>query len=701
MRRKSSTTRKKPNLVDPNGLGAKYLIERGIDLDFARRNLIEETSAHADIVAERLGISAQTAHRKYRNVQRMLWFPVWVPVYHGGKETIWSARALPNGALKNSQGKEQRFVFPVGERGLIYIPEQARSAAKTSQPLVLTEGFFKGLALSHAGALPIALGGAWINKKLSDEEKAGWNNRTLREELEGFRWSGRTVYFAFDSDQSNNKSVRQAVIRAWILLTAQGAIVKVLVWPKEEGKGIDDYLGKTAGTDPAKQNQVLTQLFSDALDFQETLVSGPGGDAELVRAELRNCKMGPADRSAFAKAAAKKLAVAPATLLSQPEDGNKKDDRGQSVEIPPTAKAWELEVKAGEVLDDICATILRFVSMQSSQRRTVALWIVLTYLHDAVNILPIALITSPEEECGKSTLLELIYNLCNRPIPCSNISAAAIYRTIKDDCPTLILDEADTYLKEDEVIRGVLNSGHKRAFAYVIRVINDKGDTGRFSTWCPKAIAMIGLPKKTIISRSIHIRLDRKSKDTKTEKLKEEHYQEFEVLRRKISRLANDIRTRVKAFKETELLGNRAGDNWNPLFAIASLAGEEWLKKTVLGAQRMSQKDAHDTKSFGSYLLESLDRIIQVRRETLNQPAASLFLRTTDLLSPEKGLNGDKEAPWFMKSTDGLSANGLANALRAYEIKSEQTREGEARGRRGYWSEDIEKAVKKYVNSEK
>ena len=116
--------------------------------------------------------------------------------------------------------------------------------------------------------------------------------------------------------------------------------------------------------------------------------------------------------------------------------------------------------------------------MKPSQCRAAALWIVLTYLHDAINILPILLVTSPEEECGKTTLLELIYNLCNRPIPASNISAAAIYRTIKDDCPTLILDEADTYLKEDEAMRGVINSGHKRAFAYVIRVINKRGRHG-------------------------------------------------------------------------------------------------------------------------------------------------------------------------------------------------------------------------------
>jgi hypothetical protein len=118
--------------------------------------------------------------------------------------------------------------------------------------------------------------------------------------------------------------------------------------------------------------------------------------------------------------------------------------------IAPTATPWEAEVDAEEVLDEICTTIRRFVSLKDSQCRAVALWVVLTYLHDAVDILPLLLITSPEEACGKTTLLKVVFYLSNRPVPAGNISAAAIYRTIKDIAPTMALDEVDTYLKENE-----------------------------------------------------------------------------------------------------------------------------------------------------------------------------------------------------------------------------------------------------------
>ena len=319
-------------------------------------------------------------------------------------------------------------------------------------------------------------------------------------------------------------------------------------------------------------------------------------------------------------------------------------------------------------------------------------------LHDAVDILPILLITSPLEDCGKSTLLKLVLYLSNRPIPASNISAAAIYRTIGDNHPTLVLDEADAFMQEDEAMRGVINSGHERQLAYVIRVVNDSGDTGQFSTWCPKAIARIGQPKRTILSRSIPIRLERKSKGTKTEKLKSGHKLEFEDLRRKISRLANDIRAQVQLFRsQADWLNNRAGDNWEPLFAIATAAGDEWLKATEAAALTMSQKVAQDSKSFGHYLLECLGDIFaerreQLRHESLLEPEERFFFRTKDLLPL---LNNFEEAPWRERQDQVLTAHKLGKELKEYDIIPDEVKEGPERGR-GYWSDQIEAAVEKY-----
>ena len=42
----------------------------------------------------------------------------------------------------------------------------------------------------------------------------------------------------------------------------------------------------------------------------------------------------------------------------------------------------------------------------------------------------------------------------------SNTSSAAIFRTIEKFQPALLVDEADTYLKDNDELRGVINSGH-------------------------------------------------------------------------------------------------------------------------------------------------------------------------------------------------------------------------------------------------
>jgi putative DNA primase/helicase len=228
----------------------------------------------------------------------------------------------------------------------------------------------------------------------------------------------------------------------------------------------------------------------------------------------------------------------------------------------------------------------------------------------------------------------------------------------------------------------------------VIRVVGVNNDTtAQFSTWCPKAIAMIGLPKKrTTLSRSIHIRLGRKNADAKMEKLRRKHYD-------KIFRLANQIREQVKAFveKEDDLLGNRAGDNRQPLFAIANAAGEDWLKIAQQAAQTMTRKDAQDSKSFGRYLLESLDRIIRERRKARElNPDAKFFLKTRELVEE---LNEDDEAPWKERPNDDLSVKKFGAVLSGYDVKSKQEREGAERSR-GYFSDDLERVIQQYVRIE-
>ena len=528
-------------------LGNAYLRERGVLEESFAEHGGEIQPMEITTISKRL--NRVRLDKAWQAVQSIL----WVPVHGFNGEHHWLARPLP-------ELKKTKFVAANGSRSIPWIPPATRSVAKdVGAPLLFTEGPIKAMALLQAGAFPIGLIGVWpLASKRGDRRK-----RYLPPELaRNFEWLRRRVYVCFDADKLKKPGVRHAEIRLCFLLHSAGAEVFVLSWPLSEGKGIDDYLAGKAGTDIEKQRAALQKLIDGLKPFLETLEPA---DIVAAKRELHRTQPDRARFDQLAKLIYKPLGLSAKSSLGKFQGGDTQKDGqdpggAKAVEIPATAKPWDGEASAQEVLDEICEAEKRFVWMKPSQRRAVALWIVLTYLHDAVDILPILLISSPEEECGKSTLLKLVLYLSNRPVRAGNISAAAIYRTIKDICPTMCLDEAETYLKDNEEMRGVIDSGHEREFAWVIRTAMEGEDTVQFSTWCPKALAQIGLPKRTILSRSIHIRLSRKLKDAKTEKLRKKHYQEFEDLRRKISGLAEDIRDHVKAF-EDETLENRAGDN--------------------------------------------------------------------------------------------------------------------------------------------
>src|SRR6266852_3746233 len=109
---------------------------------------------------------------------------------------------------------------------------------------------------------------------------------------------------------------------------------------------------------------------------------------------------------------------------------------------------------------------------------------------EAVDAAPILALCSPLKRCGKTTTEDLTTALAQRPLAASNLTVAALYRTVEHWAPTLIVDEADTFLLNNLALRGVLNSGHTRATAFVVRAVGQ--EPRLFSTWGARMIALIG-----------------------------------------------------------------------------------------------------------------------------------------------------------------------------------------------------------------
>jgi putative DNA primase/helicase len=192
----------------------------------------------------------------------------------------------------------------------------------------------------------------------------------------------------------------------------------------------------------------------------------------------------------------------------RPQQPAPDQDRPRGILEPVTP--WAEPVDGDQLLCDLVRTIQRFLVLSEEQAITIALWIVFAHAHDAADHSPILAIESPEKRCGKTTLLGLIAEIVSKPLSAANVTTAAVFRAIEQFAPTLLLDEVETYLRNNSELRGVLDSGFTRSSAYVIRTVGEQHGPKTFSTWCPKVAALIGELPPTIQDRSLVVKLRRR-----------------------------------------------------------------------------------------------------------------------------------------------------------------------------------------------
>jgi len=257
---------------------------------------------------------------------------------------------------------------------------------------------------------------------------------------------------------------------------------------------------------------------------------------------------------------------------------------------------WPRPVDGADLIDQLYTTVLRHVAMAEPSAVTVALWVLFAHAHEAFQVSPLLALISPEKRCGKTTTLTLLGALVPNPLPAANITAAALFRAVQRFRPTLLVDEADSFLRDREELRGVLNSGHHRAGAAVVRTVGDDYEPRVFSTWCPKAVALIGLLPTTLEDRSLVIRMRRRRPDENLEALRLDRPGEWEPLRRKCARWVADNADVIRELDPavpTEL-HDRAADNWRPLLAVADVAGWVWPQKAREAARALLSEVVED-----------------------------------------------------------------------------------------------------------
>ncbi|MEU4828112.1 DUF3631 domain-containing protein [Actinomadura sp. NPDC023710] len=334
-------------------------------------------------------------------------------------------------------------------------------------------------------------------------------------------------------------------------------------------------------------------------------------------------------------------------------------------------------IDGAALLDALRAALTRYVILPTPQAAdAVTLWIAATHAQPAWPHAPRLVIRAPEKRCGKSRLLDVVEATCHGPFITVNSSPAAVYRSITDDPPTLLVDEADTIFgpkaEGNEDLRGLLNAGHQRNRP-AKRYDANTGRVESIPTFAMAALAGIGAMPDTIEDRAVVIRMRRRGPGETVAPFR--HRRDRPALRQLAADLAAWLRADLTTLESAEPpmpVEDRAADTWEPLVAVADHAGAHWPDRARAAVLALTT-DAEDNGQMSTRL-----RLLTDCRTAFGTDPA---LPTAVLLDR---LKADPESPWPDYGPNGLTAMKLGTILREYEIRSDTIRfqTGQAKGYR-------------------
>ena len=336
--------------------------------------------------------------------------------------------------------------------------------------------------------------------------------------------------------------------------------------------------------------------------------------------------------------------------------------------------------------DLIADLIKKYCVLSDEEADAIALWIIASYLIDDFRLFPKLALISPEKRCGKTTALEVIQSVVRNGIQASNASPASLYRFGGNQKPTILIDEADTFVAGKSELVGLLNSSHTKSGSTVLRTVGENYQTKAFSTWMAMVMASIGSLPDTIMDRSIVINLRRKRKNEFRPKLPNDLSGEADPIRLSLKSWLQSKGPSVVAANPTvpDLRNDRAEDNWQPLFAVAESSSMNWLIRCESAAKTLTKPAELELPTL---LLESIRRIFDDNK--LQQIASKELVNQLML---------ETDGPWSeCNNARPITPGFVARLLKPYGICPKVLRLGDVT-KRGYMLSDLQDAFERYLD---
>lgn len=397
----------------------------------------------------------------------------------------------------------------------------------------------------------------------------------------------------------------------------------------------------------------------------------------------------PTDYDKVRQAEAKRLGLRVTTLddeIANRRPTKAKPNAAGGAVVFEEPEAWPHPVSGAHVLDQVAAMVSRYVVLPKEAADAIALWIAHAHGFDAFTHTPRLNIKAPEKGCGKTLTLDVIQTLTPRAQRVENLTLAVLFRLVDAHKPTLLIDEYDTFLKENEELRGALNAGHKRGGG-VLRCEGDNNEIRSFKTFAPVALAGIRALPSTLHDRSIVISLARAKPDEVRERFDSRKTEGAQILKRQLARWVTDNLAALEACEPTlpPQAFNRVADNWRPLFAIAELVGGDWLERVHRAFVALSAPD-DDGESIGVLLLADIRTLFEAR-DTNRLSSAEMV----------EALAAKEERPWPEWSHGKpITVRQLASLLKPFGIKPHGIRIGDATPR-GYDLAQFQEVFARYL----
>lgn len=357
----------------------------------------------------------------------------------------------------------------------------------------------------------------------------------------------------------------------------------------------------------------------------------------------------------------------------------------------------QLHPDGAQVLRDVYDYCGRFIAYPSDLARIAHVaWIAHAHLMHVWDTTPRIAFLSAEPGSGKSRALEVTEALVPNPLLAVSATPAYLIRKIADEDarPTVLFDEVDTIWGSsapgNEELRALLNSGYRRGASAGRCVTRGREIVAEeFPTYAAVALAGIGSLPDTILTRSVIVRMRRRSPDEKVEPFRQRiNGPEGERIRDRLARWAQSVAGDIDYPELPESIRDRDADVWEPLIAVGDAAGDEWPDLIRAAAVKLiAEAKEGGGVSLGVRLLHDLRLIFG---EADQMTTADILARLHDL----------DDSPWHDLKGRPLDARGLSWRLKQYGIKPRTIRTGYATSK-GYRREDLHDAWSRYLPEEK